>query len=267
MLQNPLGDKEARFLPQWFKPWFIRPATLNCYLLGDPSRGARATSDRTALVVIGLDANGNKYLLDGFCHRMTLSQRWDHLKHLHKKWTAMPGVNFVRVGYERFGQQSDDEYFVERMRSEKYVFVIEELAWPRQGSASKIHRVERLQPDFEFGGFFLPGLVHTPGVGPSLWTADLDAGQMIFRPMQGELKAVTAVKARGQAYLACTPIARTNEDGELYDLTRMLIDEMLYFPFASHDDLVDAASRIYDIEAVPPLQSDIMEAMPVGADE
>jgi hypothetical protein len=90
---------------------------------------------------------------------------------------------------------------------------------------------------------------------------------MIFRPMQGELKAVTAVKARGQAYLACTPIARTNEDGELYDLTRMLIDEMLYFPFASHDDLVDAASRIYDIEAVPPLQSDIMEAMPVGADE
>ena len=62
--------------------------------------------------MLGLDANGNKYLLDGFCHRMTLSQRWDHLKHLHKKWSAMPGVNFVRVGYERFGQQSDDEYFV-----------------------------------------------------------------------------------------------------------------------------------------------------------
>ena len=92
-------------------------------------------------------------------------------------------------------------------------------------------------------------------------------GQMKFRPMQGELAAVKAVKARGQGYLASTPLARKNEDGELYDLTRMLMDEMLYFPFATHDDLVDAASRIYDIEAVPPLQSDIMEPMPVGSDE
>ena len=266
MLQNPLADKEQRFEPQWFRPWITRPATMNVYILGDPSRGRTSSSDRTAIAVIGLDAGGNKYLLDGFCHRMTLSQRWDHLKHLHKKWSAVPGVGMVKVGYERFGQQSDDEYFTERMRAEKYVFSIQELAWPREGGASKVHRVERLQPDFEFGSFFLPGLVHVTGVGTCIWSADLELGQMNFRPMQGELQAISVVKARGQEYLACKPLKRQNEDGDVYDLTRMLMYEMLFFPFATHDDLVDATSRIYDIEPVAPSIHDEIPELPAAAD-
>lgn len=266
MLQNPLSGKERTFQPQWFRPWFIRPATLNVYILGDPSRGRTSSSDRTAIAVIGLDAQGNKYLVDGFCHRMTLSQRWDALKHLHKKWTAMPGVGLVKVGYERFGQQSDDEYFVERMRAEKYVFAIHELAWPREGSASKAHRVERLQPDFEYGDFMVPGIVHVVGAGDCVWEADENAGQMKTRPLTGELQVITAAKARGQDYLACRPLVRRNEEKQVYDLTRMLMDEMLYFPFATHDDIVDATSRIYDIEAVAPSINEEIPELPVAAD-
>lgn len=267
MLQNPLSGKERTFLPQWFKPWFVRPATMNVYILGDPSRGRTSTSDRTALAVIGLDASGNKYLLDGFCHRMTLSQRWDALKHLHKKWSAVPGVGIVKVGYERFGQQSDDEYFAERMRSERYVFAIHELAWPREGSASKQHRVERLQPDVEYGDFLLPGIVHVQGVGDCTWTADEDAAQIVTKALKGDVALVRAVKARGQGYLAAKALTRKDEEGQIYDLTRMLMDEMLYFPFATHDDLVDAASRIYDIEAVAPSVNDQIPELAVAADE
>lgn len=267
MLQNPLSGKERMFQPQWFRPWFVRPASMNVYILADPSRGRTSTSDRTAIAVIGLDGRGNKYLLDGACHRMKLSQRWDHLRHFHKKWSAVPGVNFVKVGYERFGQQSDDEYFVERMRLEKYVFAITELAWPREGGASKRDRVERLQPDFEYGSFYLPGLVHVPGVGASLWEADLDAGQMTFKPLKGEIAAMQTVKARGQEYLAAKPITRKNEDSEVYDLTRVLMEQMLYFPFATFDDLVDATSRIYDIEAIPASTNDVLPEMAMAADE
>lgn len=249
MLQNPLSGKDRTFDPQWLRSYDIRPTTLNVYILGDPSRGRHSTSDRTALAVIGVDSANNKYLLDGMCHRMTLSERWDGLKMLHKKWTGQPGVGIVKVGYERFGQQSDDEYFAERMRDENYWFHIEELAWPREGGVSKQHRVERLQPDFQYGAFLMPSVVHVAGIGNATWKVDGD--QIKYVKLQGDLALHKRVKDRGQDYLAIGPIKRLNENNQVYDVTRELIDEMIFFPFAAHDDFVDAVSRIYDIDALP----------------
>lgn len=248
MLQNPLSGKDRTFEAKWFKSWEIRPAILNVYIMADPSRGRTATSDRTAMPVIGIDRHSNKYLLDGFCHRMTLSERWASLRMLHKKWSKMAGVGFLKVGYERFGQQSDDEYFAEKMREENYHFAIEELAWPREGSASKQHRVERLQPDMEYGQFFVPAFVHRQGLGDCQWSVDPDGQTMIYSPLRGDTALVKRVKDRGQGYLAAAPLKRKDENGEVYDLTAELISEMIFFPFAQHDDLVDATSRIYDME-------------------
>lgn len=250
MLQNPLSGKERTFDPTWLTRWEIRPSILNVYIMADPSRGRTSNSDRTAIAVIGVDNRSNKYLLDGFCHRMKLSQRWDTLKHLHKKWQNMPGVGLLRVGYERFGQQSDDEYFQERMQAEKYHFAIEELSWPREGGASKQHRVERLQPDVQYGAFLLPALISNGGVTCS-WSVNADEGNIHYTPVKGESAVVKRLRDRGQEYLAAAPIRRLDEDGKAYDLTAELIKEMIYFPFAQHDDLIDAASRIYDMEPQP----------------
>jgi hypothetical protein len=259
MLQNPLSGKERTFEPVWFRRWEVRPATVNVYIMADPSRGRTATSDRTAMPVIAVDTKGNKYLVDGFCHRMTLSQRWDSLKHLHKKWSNMAGVGILKVGYERFGQQSDDEYFAERMRQESYFFNIEELAWPREGGASKQHRVERLQPDVQYGTFYFPAFVHVQGQGECQWSVDEDQQLMRYVPLQGETALVRRMKERGQGYLTAQSIKRKNESGEIYDLTRELIDEMTFFPFAQHDDLIDATSRIYDME---PMAASVVEELP-----
>lgn len=250
MLQNPLSGKERTFEPVWLKRWEVRPSILNVYIMADPSRGRTSSSDRTAIAVVGIDKASNKYLLDGFCHRMTLSQRWDSLKFLHKKWTDMPGVGMLRVGYERFGQQSDDEYFKERMLSEKYHFAIEELAWPREGGASKQHRVERLQPDVQYGAFLLPALISHMGE-TCYWSVNEDEGNMHYTPSKGDSAVVTRLKERGQGHLAAAPIRRKDENGKAYDLTSELINEMLFFPFAQHDDLIDATSRIYDMEPQP----------------
>ncbi|MBW3099244.1 hypothetical protein [Pseudohoeflea coraliihabitans] len=252
MLQNPLSGNERTFEAAWLKAWEVRPAFVNVYIMADPSRGRNATSDRTAMAVLAVDANNNRYLVDGFCHRMTLSQRWDALKHLHRKWTDMPGVAIVKVGYERYGQQSDDEYFDERMRAESYWLKIEELAWPREGGASKQHRVERLQPDVQYGSLLLPSLVHVPGEGTCSWKPDLEAGNMVYTPQRDATALEKRLKERGQGYLAAKPLKRLNEKGEVYDLTVELINEMLFFPFATHDDLVDATSRIYDMDAIAP---------------
>lgn len=266
MLQNPLSGKERTFQPKWLRGWEVRPATMNVYILCDPSRGRTSTSDRTAMAVIGIDRASNKYLLDGFCHRMTLSERWDHLKHLHKKWKDLPGIGILKVGYERFGQQSDDEYFRERMRDENYHFAIQELAWPREGGASKQHRVERLQPDFEYDAFYVPALVHRNGMGSCKWAVDLESGNLTYAPLSGDTALVKRVKARGQGYLAVSPIVRKNEKGEAYDLTSELINEMLFFPFAQHDDLVDAVSRIYDMDPMPASVHEEMPELPAVID-
>lgn len=49
------------------------------------------------------------------------------------------------------------------------------------------------------------------------------------------------------------PIKRFDENKDVYDLTRCFIDEFLRHPFATHDDLIDAVSRIYDIEPQIPM--------------
>ena len=268
LLQNPAAGKNAMFDLAWMRPFEIRPTTLNVYIMADPSRGRTLRSDRTAIAVVGIDSQGNKYLLDGARHRMKLSQRWDMLRRLYDKWRHVHGVQFVRVGYERFGQQSDDEYFQEQMRKlpEEDQFAIEELAWPNEGRNSKADRVQRLQPDFENGKFFLPPIMYHPDLprldtnGEASWKATPDLAYWKYNPekmvldywrYQGPTRRMKLAEAQGQRYLVPQAITRRDEDDDVYDVTRALIEEMRLFPFAPHDDLVDAVSRIYDMNPAP----------------
>src|ERR1700736_3078614 len=121
-----------------------------------PSLGNTQRSDRTAISVIGVDQGGNKYLLDGVCHRMKLSDRWDYIKQLKRKWEGHPGVFMVKIGYERYGQQVDLEVIKDMMMRENNDFPIEELNTPREGRHAKSDRISRLEPDIREGRFYLP---------------------------------------------------------------------------------------------------------------
>lgn len=259
LLQNPLAGQEQSFKAEWLKGYLVRPRTLNVYILCDPSKGApNRRSDRTAIAVIGIDAAGNKYLLDGYRHRMKLPARWTALKTLYKKWRKTAGVNSVEVGYERYGMQTDIEYFEEQMQREKLHFTIEEVNWTRDHNQSKTDRVDRLIPDVMNSRFYLPAVVWNANQ-VCLWEAVDD--RVAYRELRGKPEAWTEMEARGEAARKAAPIKRVDEEGRVYDVTAALIEEMLYFPFGSHDDLVDAASRIYDMEPVPPkvIDADALE--------
>lgn len=274
MLQNPLAGQENTFYVEWFTPYEVRPRTINVYIMADPSKGGSATSDRTAIAVVGVDTAGNKYLLDGYRHRMTLSQRWVALRDLYRRWTRQPGVAFVKVGYERYGQQTDQEYFEERMQIEGQSsnFPITELNWVKEGKQSKKDRVERLEPDFRNGRFHIPALVHEVGKGKCLWSINKETQNVALTPLQALTRKMQMAMNEGESSRIASPLLRRDEDGNLYDVTRALMEEMTFFPFAPKDDLVDAVSRIYDMEPLPPTlfivapaEDDMPEEVPFDA--
>jgi hypothetical protein len=273
MLLNPVAGNEAVFQASWFKSYDVRPTILNIYITCDPSMGRAHSSDRTAIAVIGVDAADNRYLLDGVRHRMPLSERYSHLARFHKRWSKEIGCSLVAVGYERYGMQSDLEVIEEWQRRDGYQFPIKELNFSRDNLHAKPMRVRRLEPDFRKGKFFLPAVVWNPnvtgGIGSlAYWSIAEDsdpnhrAGQILYRPYKGPSKNQLNAEETGQGYRIATPIKQIDEDRSVYDLTRCLFEEMLFFPFGSHDDLVDAVSRIYDFKPVPALgqvESDMLE--------
>ena len=231
-LLNPIAGSDIAFKEDWWNEWEIRPYTLNVYIMCDPAHSRKRESNRTAIAVVGVDANYNKFLLDGLCHRLSLSERWEGIKSLRIKWKRAPGIREVKVGYERYGAQSDIEHFKEMMRIDGSSFPIYELNWTGGGgSQSKKDRIQRLEPDLKDGSFFFP----YPTDEKRLTSHQKD------------------YKNKKQEFLISKKIMRKDEEGKLYDLVDWVKrNEYLLFP-TIHPDFLDALSRIYDMDAMPPI--------------
>jgi hypothetical protein len=243
-LQNPLQGTHQSFDTAWLNYYEIRPLTLNVYIIADPARTKRKTSDKTGIAVIGVDYSQNKYLLDGCCHRLSLSERWMKIKTLRSKWMRSPGVMQVKVGYEQYGAGADFEYFREKMdMPSEPTFIIEELTWKRDAPDSYVDRVQRLEPDFREGRFFLPYFIHEKG-----------------KYLQTKLQAETV--KNGSGHLVSKPILNIDEEGTRYELSeRMVMEEYIFFP-QIHVDFMDAMSRIYDMKPTPPIKRSPKDYIP-----
>ena len=118
------------------------------------------------------------------------------------------------------------------MKIEGSSFPIYELNWVGGGgSQSKKDRIQRLEPDLKDGSFFFP----YPTDKEKLTSMQID------------------YKERKQEFLNSRKIVCKNEDGKLYDLSQWVKDnEYSLFP-SVHPDFLDALSRIYDMDAAPPM--------------
>lgn len=250
-LQKPIGKDTATFDIAHLQFAEVRPKTINIFILGDPANSKKRDSDRTGLAVLAMDAQRNIFLVDGYNHKMNLKERWDALSTLHKQWSNAPGVQGVRVGYERYGLQADIEHFETQMEIDGRHFDIEEVNWVREGSQSKDDRIGRLRPDFERGHFFLPSLVKVNG---KLCFVKVIEGEVKYVEARQETKLMRQVARAGQLYRVLKPISRKDEQGQLYDLTARFIVEYLSHPaLGSFKDLLDATSRVYDLDPKPPV--------------
>lgn len=231
MLQNPTAGGNRMFVDSGLRFSDIRPATLCVYIMCDPASSKKKGSDRTAIPVIGVDAAFNLWLLDGYCHKMTLAERWMALKTLRKTWMNTPGVQVVEVGYERYGMRSDLEYFEEKMDEPGgEVFDIRELAWPSEGPNAKPDRIQRLEPFHRenAGRFYLPGLY------------------------EQETTQQKKMRTQGTPYRIYKPVKRRDHEGNIYSLNAMYLQEYQTYPYSAHDDFIDACSRFFDMEPRKP---------------
>ena len=228
-LQNPLAGNQKMFDVSDLQVYEVRPETLVVYILIDPARSKKTDSDNTAMVVVGLDYAANKYVLDGFNHKMDLQERWQRTAQLYVRWKQATGVQSLYVGYESFAAQADLDYFHEQQNLNKLHFPITELSWPREGGGSKVDRVQRLGPDMRSHKIFLP----YPTDDKNLTT--------------GQRKML-----QGYDYRIARKIKRKDQNNETYDLAEELKSQIFYFPYGGKKDLVDALSRIYDMEPRAP---------------
>jgi len=250
MLQNPLAGKQRMFDASDLRIYEARPETLNVYITVDPARSKKKDSDDTAIVVTGVDYALNKYLLDGFAHKMDLSERWQRLREMYQKWRRAPGVHSVVVGYEKFGADADLDYIEERQRQERVHFEIEELTWGADGEGSKVDRVQRLGPDFRNGRYWLP------------YNTDPDWLRSGGSDTTGLTNLQRKMVATGHAYRVARPIRKLDSDNKVYDLAKKLRDQVHYFPFVGKKDVIDAASRVYDLAPTAPAVLDAADLEP-----
>lgn len=149
MLQNPLADKAQGFAADWFRrlPGEAPQAGgMNRYIVADPASAKKKGSDYTAMWCVGLNTDGNYYVLDGIHDRLNLAERARALFELHRKWQPQA------VGYERYGMQADIDFLRMEMERQNYRFALAELG----GQTPKTDRIRKLVPIFEQGRVFFP---------------------------------------------------------------------------------------------------------------
>ena len=150
--QSPVPDGRSEFRREWLS-WYHDSLTgdgMNKYLIVDPAGEKKKTSDRTAMWLVGLNTDGNYYLLDFLYDRLNLTERAREIMRLHRKWKPL------RVGYEKYGKDSDIEAVKMAQERENYRFDITPLG----GQVKKEDRIRRLVPLFEGRKVYMPATMH-----------------------------------------------------------------------------------------------------------
>lgn len=146
ILQDPQADEVQGFKIEWLLYWDVKfLGNLNIYILVDPAGEKKVDNDYTVIMVIGLGSDKNIYEIDGVRDRLNLTERTNALIRFHRQYKPH------RVGYEKYGKDSDIEHIEYVQKEENYRFDIH----PLSGRQGKYDRIRKLIPIFEQGRWYL----------------------------------------------------------------------------------------------------------------
>lgn len=148
--QRPRPESGGEFKKDWIRKYRIKPEKTNNYIIVDPAGEKKIGRDFTSIWVLGCNHDQNIYALDMVRDRLSLTERTKILFELHRKYKPK------KVGYEKYGKDSDVEHIRSVMEDEQYRFELEELG----GSLKKEDRIRRIIPLFENHQIYLPDTLH-----------------------------------------------------------------------------------------------------------
>lgn len=147
MLQNPVADSAQGFKMDWLQYIEVKNHSgLSIVIVVDSASEKKRSSDYTVMMVVGVGADDNYYILDMVRDRLNLTERGDKLMQLHRIYRPK------MVGYEKYGLQADIEFVEYLQAQQNYRFNITPLG----GQMPKNDRIRRLIPVCEQKRLFLP---------------------------------------------------------------------------------------------------------------
>lgn len=160
MLQRPTPIGGGEFKAAWLQFYdnYSKNFTakgMNIYILYDPANQKknkeRSEPDYTAIVVVGLAADNNYYILDLVRDRLNPTERIEKLMFMHRKWNKKGGKP-PKVVCEQYGMMTDSFYLKKRQDESNYRFKVIEVG----GQVKKEDRIRKLIPIFESERVMLP---------------------------------------------------------------------------------------------------------------
>jgi len=139
MMQKPEDPAKMRFHPNMIQ-YGKTPSHSNKYLLVDPASERKKKSDYTVILVVAIDSNGKKYIVDGIRDKIDPKQRIDEALDLAERW-SVKGVAWEAIGF----QTTDCFYFEEARRKRNLHFSFDEI---KSHTVSKNDRISGLVPEY-----------------------------------------------------------------------------------------------------------------------
>lgn len=154
---DPVPEEEQTFKREWLEYWRAYPNPMNIYILVDPAgsktKGNKREIDYTVMWVVGLGPDKTRYILDCIRDQLSLPERFKALWYLYKKWGP---ERVKKIGYEKFGKDSDIEHIEEKAKEKGVRLPIVAV----QSHVPKPSRIAWLLPRFEEKQILIPEAIY-----------------------------------------------------------------------------------------------------------
>lgn len=146
-MNNPIPDNLRIFQEAWFREYTQLPDGLVYFTTVDPALSLEDTSDCTAIVTCGVDADRNIYVADVVNKRMLPGETVDAIFSVYERFKPAT-IAIETEGFQRFLKKD-----IEQERTVRHQYpIIREV---RSGGRRKSLRIEGLQPFFESGKIYM----------------------------------------------------------------------------------------------------------------